>query len=131
MELLPLIPAIVWFSPIGGGAGSSPFWWLAGITGLGWAFVGRWRTGVAVALIRIFILILGLQALAIATIAEACDPAVDAACSSTSAWLDSMFYPALIALGAFYVGSTVGSAMLVERVRRRRYPIDQATTTTD
>jgi hypothetical protein len=122
VELLPLIPAAVWFSPIGGGSGSSPFWWLAGLTGLGWALVGRWRTGVVVALVRVFILIIGLQALAIATIAESCDPALDPACSSTGAWLDSMFYPALITLGVFYVVTTVGSAVLVERVRRRRYP---------
>ena len=116
-ELLPLVPALVCISPIAGRELDSPFWWLAGVTGLGWAVIGRWRTGIAIALARVFILIVGLQALAITTLAESCNANVDAACNPNAATLDALFYPVLCVLGLFYAGTTILSALFVAKAR--------------
>jgi len=120
LELLPLIPLLVWISPVAGRDNADPFWWLAGVTGLGWAVIGRWRTGIAVALARVFILIVGLQALAITTLAESCNPAVDAGCNPNAATLDALFYPALGTLGLFYAATTLLSALFVAKAYARR-----------
>ena len=119
-ELLPLIPMLVWISPIAGRENAGPFWWLAGVTGLGWALAGRWRTGIVIALGRVFILIIGLQALAITTLAESCNSAVDAACNANAATLDALFYPALGTLGLFYTGTTLVSAIFVAKANVAR-----------
>jgi hypothetical protein len=117
LELLPLVPAIVWILPAVGRESAGPFWWLAGVTGLGWALIGRWRTGIVVALARVFILIVALQALAVTTLAESCDAAIDAACDPNAATLDALFYPTLGALGLFYAGTTLLSALFVAKAQ--------------
>ena len=116
LELVPLIPFAVQFSPLTPGGDVTPLWVLAFTTGLGWAVAGRWRTGVLIAAARVGILWAGIYALLITSFGGECalnDPVCD------EGWQRSLATPLLWGMGLFYVAAAIASAWLAARAASR------------
>lgn len=117
LELLPLAPFVVQFSPLTPSDEVSPLWVLALATGLGWAVAGRWRTGVLIAAGRVGVLWAGMYALLIASFSGDC-PLGDPACDD--GWQRAAASPILWAMAAFYFVTSVASAWLAQRAAAQR-----------
>ena len=112
LELLPLSPFVVQFSPLTPRDEVSPLWVLALATGLGWVVAGRWRTGVLIAAGRVGVLWAGMYALLIASFSGDCvlgDPACD------DGWQRAAASPILWGMAVFYIVTSVASAWLAQR----------------
>lgn len=117
LELVPLIPFAVQFSPLTPSGEVTPLWALAFTTGLGWAVAGRWRMGVLIAAARVGILWAGIYALLITTFGNGCalnDPECDEGLVRAASG------PLLWAMAAFYVGSAIASGWMAQRAAARR-----------
>ena len=116
LELLPVAPFVVQFSPLTPRDEVSPLWVLALATGAGWAVAGRWRTGVLIAAARVGVLWAGMYALLIASFSGDC-PLGDPDCED--GWQRAAASPILWGMAAFYIITSVASAWFAQRTASR------------
>jgi hypothetical protein len=126
LELLPLVPFIAQFSFLTDSATLTPLWPLGVAAGLGWVLLGRWRIGLGYAVIRLALLYAGFIVLVYVSLSDLCD-AAGPRCIESGSSLHSIATPLLWGLCAFYAGTALVSAFLLNRsVSNRRARADEA-----
>jgi hypothetical protein len=127
LELLPLVPFVAQFSFLTAPDALTPLWPLGIAAGLGWVLIGRWRTGLGYAVVRLAVLYAGFIVLVYVSLSDLCD-AADPRCIDTGSTLHSFATPLLWTLCAFYAATALGSAYLLNRSisKQRDGPADGA-----